>query len=224
MLPTAQVPHSGMFSGILIPEVHFCATRKVASEEHFFPQERQSNPGARSRRRNDYNTGRLCARRALDYLGIGREAIPPGQRGRPLWPKGVIGSISHAAGFWCAAVSDSKRSLGIDVERLDRSMSASMLERVCTPHELESICKWEGQGMDAAAILVFSAKEALYKCLYPLVGTFIQFQAAEINVDWDSDRFTVCLMEDLSPEWTAGTELVGYYSLEADFVLTAIVI
>jgi 4'-phosphopantetheinyl transferase EntD len=224
MLPTAQIPETGLFRGLLIPEVHFCATRQPAPEDQLFPQERDCVQTARSPRRADYNTGRLCARSALDYLGMGRTVIPTGLRGMPLWPQGVSGSISHAAGFWCAAVSDSKRSVGIDVERLDRRLDASVLERVCTTSEIDAIKRWEADGMDAAAVVVFSAKEALYKCLYPLVGTFIGFHAAEVDIDWDSDRFTIILLEDLDSEWTVGTVLNGRYSLGTDFVLTAIIL
>ena len=224
MLPTAQIPETGLFRGLLIPEVHFCATREPATHEQLFPQDRESVPSARSPRRSDYDTGRLCARNALDYLGMGRASIPTGQRGMPLWPQGVAGSISHAAGFWCAAVSDSKRSVGIDVERLDRRLDASALERVCTSAEIDAIGRWEAQGMDAAAILIYSAKESLYKCLYPLVGTFIGYHATEVDIDWDSDRFTVCLLEDLGGEWTVGTLVTGHYSLGTDFVLTAMIL
>jgi enterobactin synthetase component D len=78
--------------------------------------------------------------------------------------------------------------------------------------------------MDAAAILIYSAKESLYKCLYPLVGTFIGYHSAEVDIDWDSDRFTVCLLEDLGGEWTVGTLVTGHYSLGTDFVLTAMIL
>ena len=40
------------------------------------------------------------------------------------------------------------------------------------------------------AKLVFSAKESVYKCLWPVTGTFLEFHAIGIRIDPVVSRFT----------------------------------
>ena len=85
----------------------------VASAEVFadlpdavlFPQEASALATAVEKRRREFATGRACARRALDDLGIAPSAILPGERGAPQWPPGIVGSITHCAGYRAAAVA-----------------------------------------------------------------------------------------------------------------------
>jgi 4'-phosphopantetheinyl transferase EntD len=57
------------------------------------------------KRRREFQTVRHCARRALDELGLPPAAIPPGGHREPLWPPGVVGSLTHCTGYRAAAVA-----------------------------------------------------------------------------------------------------------------------
>jgi len=83
-----------------------------------FPEELRSLGRAVDKRRREFTTGRACARAALSQLGIGPTAIPGGARGQPLWPPGIVGSITHCRGYCACAVARAERvvSLGIDAE------------------------------------------------------------------------------------------------------------
>src|SRR5215469_17508082 len=51
-----------------------------------------------------FAAGRLCARRALEALGIAGFSLLTAPDRRPLWPAGVTGSITHTAGYAAAVV------------------------------------------------------------------------------------------------------------------------
>ena len=66
-------------------------------------------------------TGRLCARTALAKLGASSVPIPSGRRGAPDWPSGVVGSITHCAGYR-AATAARARERRFDRRRGGRTM------------------------------------------------------------------------------------------------------
>ena len=55
----------------------------------------------------------------------------------PLWPRGIVGSISHCEGY-CAVVAarqDRFAGLGLDVER-GEPLGRNLVKRVCRPTEI----------------------------------------------------------------------------------------
>src|ERR1700761_866695 len=70
-----------------------------------FPVEEEAIARAVAKRRREFTTGRACARVALARLGLPPAAIPRGERGDPQWPAGVVGSITHCAGYRAGAVA-----------------------------------------------------------------------------------------------------------------------
>lgn len=52
-----------------------------------------------AKRRNEFITVRYCARQALSVLGIPEVPILKGDKGQPLWPDGIVGSMTHTEGF-----------------------------------------------------------------------------------------------------------------------------
>lgn len=116
-------------------------------------------------RRREFVAGRACASRVLDALGVPLQPIARGSEGEPIWPSGVVGSISHSSGL-CAAVgarASQVGALGLDVE-LDRVATAAFARRICSDAELRQL----GASAEALAPVVFSVKEACYKLQFPL--------------------------------------------------------
>lgn len=171
-------------------------------------------PQAVSKRQTEFLAGRLCAYEAL-RRATGVASIPAvGEDRAPCWPAGVVGSITHGAG-WAAAVAaraEQWRGLGLDVERLLASTRADRLAgEILTPRELESYGDLDDSQRATLVTLTFSIKESLFKALYPLVNKRFYFQEAEVIHHDDNGQARLRLLNDLSQEWKSGAELEGQF-------------
>ena len=64
-----------------------------------------------------------------------------------------------------------------------------MWETICTPRELESLADSPRSSRGRIVRVLFSAKESVYKCIYPLTRTLLGFQDVEIELDLGANRF-----------------------------------
>jgi 4'-phosphopantetheinyl transferase EntD len=105
-----------------------------------FPEEEALVAQAVDKRRREFATARGCARSALATLGFAAAPILTGDKGAPQWPAGVVGSITHCAGYRAAAVarSDQVRSLGVDAEP-DDVLPHGVLDVVSLPAERDRL-------------------------------------------------------------------------------------
>ena len=208
-----------------------CAeTREDRLEIELFPSERLSLGRAVDKRRREFITGRACARLALTQLGVPVEAIPSGGHGEPLWPDGVVGSITHCPGFRACAAARSEEfsSLGIDAEP-NVPLPDGVLEQVAFGRERERVAErsWETHGDRRVDLprLLFSAKEAVYKAWFPLAERWLGFDDVDLSIDLESAEFRARL---LVPGPVVGgamlTEFAGRWVLEAGIIVTAIVV
>ena len=149
------------------------------------------------KRRRQFASGRHYARLAMSRLTGYSVPILRDGCGRPIWPAGLIGSISHSDCMAAAAVSNGPlRGIGIDVEdanRLDRRGSR-LRRKLFTAVERSSNWTDERQGA-----LMFSGKEAAYKAINPLTGKFIGFQEVETEIDWGRSMFRIRYLGDHEP-------------------------
>lgn len=103
----------------LVPDLVATAeTSAELVEVPLFPSEREVILRAVEKRRHEFITGRACARMALQRLGVAPAPIGKGAHGEPLWPQGVVGSITHCRPYRaCAVATDADvTALGIDAE------------------------------------------------------------------------------------------------------------
>jgi len=121
---------------------------------------------------------RIVARALLAQLGHARVAVPKGEAGEPIWPAGISGSMAHDNRIAVAAVGRLRdiRAVGIDVEPAV-PLPPEMLELIATPQELRRIADDPLQGK-----LLFAAKEAVYKAVYPLDRVFLEFRDIEVDL------------------------------------------
>jgi len=168
-----------------------------------------------AKRQAEFLAGRLCAREALRYL-TGQGTVPAvGTDRAPQWPAGMVGSITHSAG-WAAAVvarRENWRGLGLDMEQLLSPTRADRLaEEILTPTELRRLPELDAEPRAHLVTLTFSLKESLFKALYPLVLRRFYFQDAEL-VEWREDGSArLRLLTALSADWPSGTELGGQFA------------
>ena len=156
-----------------------------------FPEEEALLGRAVEKRRREFATARSCARGALAALGVAPAPILPGERGAPRWPPGVVGSITHCAGYRAAAVARARDmlSIGVDAEP-DEDLPDGVLAAVSLPGERARL-----RDLAAAAPgtcwdrLLFSAKESVYKAWFPLTGRWLGFEDADITVNLADGTF-----------------------------------
>lgn len=180
------------------------------------------------KRHVEYLAGRWCAREAMRARHPQHAHFVVGTRDdrAPVWPDGVVGSITHTQGFASAAVADGSvvRSVGVDSEVTFTVERARRLGgHFARPGELEALA---GGAWDEAVIAtaVFSAKESVYKCLHPFVQEFFGFQAAEVIEVAADGALRVRLVEALTGEFGEGYELRGRVAVTEGHVHTAVVI
>ncbi|MEU8181739.1 4'-phosphopantetheinyl transferase superfamily protein [Micromonospora sp. NPDC049044] len=140
-------------------------------------------------RRRDFTAGRVCARRALTALGLPPTAVPAAADRAPVWPAGVVGTITHTAGYCAAAAAHTSdiRSVGMDAEQ-HREISPGVRRLVLLPEE-EADCARLPDDI-YWPIVLFSAKETVYKVWHPVVGTWLDFLDARLDIDPDAGTFT----------------------------------
>lgn len=166
-------------------------------------------------RQQQYATGRWCARTALRRLNVADAAIGAGERGEPLWPQDVTGSITHCPGLCAAAVAtkSSYAGIGIDAEP-DTPLKPQLAARICTPQELASLP--DASNLATWTKLVFSAKESVYKAHYPLTQTFLSFREVMLELEPEQTAFRAKVIKP-----GAQAEYSGRYLMRKGLIFTA---
>jgi 4'-phosphopantetheinyl transferase EntD len=165
-------------------------TQETILVNALLPEERQYVARAMSKRVQEFAAGRVCARAALTQLGYPTVALPMGDDRAPRWPAGATGSITHTNGF-CAAVAATTariRALGLDVEPA-ASVKPELWHRICGPDELAVVQSQDAGTAIETATLIFSVKEAFYKCQHTLTGQWLGF--SDISITIETNGFSV---------------------------------
>ena len=192
------------------------------------PEEEPLIARAVAKRRNEFVTARHCARLALGQLGLPAVPILKGEKGEPRWPDGIVGSLTHCAGYRGAVVGRQGRvrSVGIDAEPHD-VLPAGVLDAISLPVERLAIAALP-PGLHWDRIL-FCAKEATYKAWFPLTGRWLGFEDAHIVFDVDSVRASggfesTILIDPAARSGPPLKTLSGRWSVRGGLTLTAIVL
>jgi 4'-phosphopantetheinyl transferase EntD len=199
----------------------------VASDEMWdaplHPDESARLVRAVEKRRREFAAGRACARRGLEALGIRGAVLPSRSDRTPAWPADAVGSISHCDGF-CAAVVALREdvvSLGLDVECRGR-VGPDLVPRILCEEERAALAGLpDGARADWASIF-FSAKEAFYKCYFPLTGTFLEFHDVVLQVDPEAGAFEARLVREDAPSIGGLRGLRGRFASDAERVYTGV--
>jgi 4'-phosphopantetheinyl transferase EntD len=167
-----------VFDGLVPATARWALGPRTATAADLLGVEAEAVAHAAPARAREFASGRVAARRALAALGIGPVAIPIGARRMPVWPTGVVGSITHCAGIVAAAVawSDDLTAIGIDGEPAV-PLEAGIVDAVATPAERA------GLAGELGATILFSAKESFYKCWSALDGPVLEFHDVEVELD-----------------------------------------
>lgn len=205
----------------------------VGSHEEFddvaglvlYPSERELVNGASDARVREFATVRHCARTALAALGYDA-AVPltHGSSRQPLWPDGIVGSMTHCRGYRAAAVAAATHfaSIGIDVER-HAPLPDGILEAVTRPEERDQIHFLSSIKANVSwPRVLFSAKEATYKTWYPLTGRWLGFHDVSISLDANGGFVAKLLVLGPVVSDSRVSAFNGRWSVNRGLVLTAI--
>ncbi|QCQ90732.1 4'-phosphopantetheinyl transferase Npt [Rhodococcus sp. SGAir0479] len=145
------------------------------------PQEESLIAKAVEKRRREFIGARHCARLAMTELGMEPGPVLRGDMGSPVWPRGVVGSLTHCDGYRAAVLGYAMqvRSVGIDAEP-NGPLPDGVLDAVSLPEERA----WLATAAAAPVHwdrLLFCAKEATYKAWFPLTGRWLGFEDAHIT-------------------------------------------
>jgi 4'-phosphopantetheinyl transferase EntD len=192
-----------------------------------FPEEEQIIAHAVPARRRDYAAVRSCARACLQRLGYTPVPILPGAGGAPMWPAGIRGSMTHCAGYAAAAVAPVRQilAIGIDAEP-DAPLPDGVINLVATPAEQDHLAGMQlASGTPHWDRLLFSAKEAVYKAWFPLVGEWLDHQEAEIHFHPQDRTFTTLLSRDgLIVHGRQIRRLHGRWTRKQGILVTAVIV
>jgi 4'-phosphopantetheinyl transferase EntD len=210
-----------LFDRLLEPSIATEEMDPRSIEGSLLEPEEQAVVGAVDRRIDEFTAGRVCARQALTRLGVDAGTpVLQGEDRAPIWPDGFVGSITHTDS-WCAAAvarASEARALGIDLEPAT-PLKESVVNRICTPAERQWLA--EVSDPELMAKVVFCAKEAVYKCQYPLTHEFLGFRAVALHLDDGSFR---AVFQRDAGEFRKGDSISGRYLIEKGVVATACVL
>lgn len=185
---------------------------------HLLPVELPLLEGRTPRRRDEFSSGRYCARRAMAARGMPEGPVSIGADRAPVWPSGMKGSLTHSRQLVGAAVSESLLGLGIDLEHFGR-LSRRAAERILTAAEIQELDADGEVGFLHRATILFSAKEAVYKAIYPMAGLYVGYREVQITLRPKHSEFLASYVgrNDLNKPLEGG---LGHWGLIEEAVLT----
>jgi enterobactin synthetase component D / holo-[acyl-carrier protein] synthase len=192
-----------------------------------FPVELAAVGRAVAKRRREFATVRACAREAFGLLGIEPAPVPHGARGEPLWPNGIVGSITHCDGYRAVAIAPASAltTIGIDAEPHE-PLPDGVLEVIADEEERAWLARL-GRSHPQVCWdrLLFSAKESIYKAWFPLAHSWLGFEDAHVELDLDTATFHAALLAPIPDHLDPSLGVLrGRWLIRDGLVLTAIAI
>lgn len=178
---------------------------------------------AHPRRREEFLRGRSAAHLALAHFGVEpTTAIKRGPDGEPLWPEGFVGSITHCHPWTIAVVGrqDEVSAIGVDLESTERMRIEDVRTVICRPPELA----WVAGGEPVARLtMLFAAKEAIFKAIYPSCLRRFDFLDVELTPVASENGFVATLQANLSERRAKGHSFEIRCSVREEFVFASLV-
>ena len=206
----------------------FCSDLATPPVFPLLPEEKKflSTLGS-TKRQAEFSLGRNCAHQALAKFKLESEPILRNAETRePCWPKSVRGSITHSGEIAAAAVGWTKdiSGIGIDLESFSREIDFNISRHVCVETELIRLKSLPAEQAKRDLRIIFSAKESIFKCLFPISQTYLYFKDAKITINEDNAEFSFVLSKACSGITKVGFQHSGKFSIKDNMLLTSIFI
>lgn len=208
-----------MFDGLLPADVKTAWGDPREDAPIALPAEEALIERAVEKRKREFRKARACARSLLEEFGVRQFALLSGPQREPVWPEGLIGSVTHTDGLCAVAVASHRlyAGIGIDVEPAE-PLAERLATRICSAEELAMACaRSELDAMTLARVL-FSAKESFYKSQFCVTRRFLGFSDVVVEIGADGD-FSVRVVADVAE--LANASFAGRWASRGGFVLTS---
>ena len=220
-----QVTKSSIFENHLALELVVLEFDAESFVPQSFEQFKQPLPErikkAVHKRQAEYLAGRICATQALTALNFDNPIIHTADDRVPIWPAGTFGSITHTKGIAAAiaGIKHGSTGVGIDVEKLMKDSQETKLQTHILRDDENMQFHEFGKQVTHPLSVIFSAKESIYKALYPFVKKYFGFDKARL-VAFNETVLTFKIMHDLSKQVQTGLEVNVHYQLIHDLIFT----
>lgn len=200
-------------AGLTLHHITFDPTTFTDADLIWLPHHAQLLSAGR-KRKADHLAGRIAAAHALPD-----HAVPGiGPSGEPLWPDGISGSISHSGTRAIAVVTQHPALIGIDCETILPENEALEIKDGIIDAQEEAVLSRSGYPFALALTLVFSAKESLFKALFPKVKSYMGFDSARITM-LDKETLMLALTRPLTG-FDEGTAFTLHWLHDGDGAIT----
>jgi len=200
-------------AGLTLHHITFDPTTFTDADLLWLPHHAQLSSAGR-KRKADHLAGRIAAAHALPD-----HAVPGiGPSGEPLWPDGISGSITHSGTRAMAVVTQHPALIGIDCETILPENEALEIKDGIIDAQEEAVLSRSGYPFALALTLVFSAKESLFKALFPKVKSYMGFDSARITM-LDKETLMLALTRPLTG-FDEGTAFTLHWLHNGDGVIT----
>ena len=181
-----------LLAGYTVHRITFDPATFTEADLLWLPHHQQLSQAGR-KRKADHLAGRIAA-----FHTLNRKTIPGiGSSGEPLWPAGVSGSISHS-GTQAVAICRENSLVGIDCEAIIVESEAREIQDGVIDAQESRLLADSHFPFDLAFTLAFSAKESLFKALFPQVQAWMGFDSARVTA-LAADTLTLTLTRPLPP-------------------------
>lgn len=215
-----------MFDSPFPSHIEFCCQHE--DQPRVFPifpeEEALLTSAAVEKRQKEFFLGRDCAHQALSAFQMGHVPILKKKNRAPIWPDSMVGSITHSRNWAAAAVAETSKvgGVGIDLEDLRRTVNLDIQRHVCREREADWLAQFSEEQQDYYLKIIFSAKESIFKCYFPISEIFLNFEDAEIVLNEEKSQFEFTLLRACGPGIEIGYRHYGTYQVADQMVLTAI--
>ncbi len=198
-----------------------------ADVSDLFPEEQAMMARAVDKRRREFRAGRLAFRRALRALSLPETALVNGSDRAPLWPPGIVASLTHTKGHCSVVMASQSRdapepiaALGVDVEQAS-PLKEMLWDSICTKNDLAFLAAQPEAERGVLGKVIFSAKECAYKAQYTLTSQYLGFHAMHLEPFADG-RWRATFTQESGNVFRPGDVLWGRWRQEAGLVATGI--
>lgn len=219
-MPLVVCP-SPLLDGLFTASVTTAELRSFRGRVWLSEQDKMQMLKAGAKRRDEFAAGRLCAVAALNSLGASSHSVGRELGGAPIWPTGVVGSISHTDDLAVAVAAPSEivKAIGVDIELVGGLETA--LWAICFSETEQSQLHRANVGLRSSlATALFAAKEAFYKAQWPVTREWVDF--LDVEVELGENRFSIVPRRRRDWYLCLGSPLHGRFGRVADVVVATI--
>lgn len=200
-------------------DISWLAVDPFRAEGNLDPAERELMRSAVSVRRREFRAGRAAAHQLLAQWNLDRGPLLPDENRVPQWPAGVVGSITHSRQLCLVAIgrAENYASLGVDTEP-DEPLEEELWSTLLRPEEIKWLNAHHPSQRGRWAKVMFCAKEAVYKAVFPLNHLPIGFQDVIVSLNPSTETFSASWVDRELP-CPAGHFLKGRWTVRGGSIV-----